>query len=207
MLHHALRAARPRGGLTYVGDTFANGSSVSIPAGHRAGDLLLIMSNRNGWNSGWTPFSSPSDWTTVLSGSTLQYVFRAAWKLAASGAETSGEWTGAEKLACFCWRGAAPASPVGASSSMVRAGSNLILPALTGSLPGGWIAACAVAANGTPFTSGGAPSTIAGMELRLGASSYLRAWDSGEPRASFPETTLTAGSAQYASVTLEIKPK
>lgn len=100
-------AAAP--GITYVGGATGT-DSVTMPS-HQAGDLIIAFAFRS---ASTTIPTVPSGWITP-SNSSVQNSGRAArvaWKIAASGAETSGTWTNAEGLVVHVYRGVSNRAPI-----------------------------------------------------------------------------------------------
>lgn len=88
--------------LSYIASGGAQANTVTIPAGHAAGDLLLIFAFRDGST---TSPSIPAGWTSVgLNAGTL-CASTVAYKIATSSSETSGTWTNADALVCNVYRG------------------------------------------------------------------------------------------------------
>lgn len=88
-----------------VGTEAVAGTSLTIPAGHQAGDLIVMAA----WRANATAASKPAGWTdfspttTIASGAGS---LRIAYKVAASSSETSGTWTNAAQVMCAVYRGA-----------------------------------------------------------------------------------------------------
>lgn len=84
----------------------AEANSITIPAGHQIGDLLLMFAFRDG---SVTVPTVPSGWTSL--GTDTQTSPNAssaiAWKIATSSADTSGTWTGTTNMVCAVFRGQA----------------------------------------------------------------------------------------------------
>lgn len=95
--------------ITRIGQGSAEANTVTIPAGHQVGDLLIIFAFRDG--SATNP-TIPAGWTNITN--TLDTTSGSAsvgWKIAASSSETSGTWTNATGLMVIVLRGADNASP------------------------------------------------------------------------------------------------
>jgi hypothetical protein len=108
------------GGVSRIGSNSALGTSVAIPA-HQAGDLIVIDAVNT---SSGTAVSLPGGYTSILNatpGATT--AMRTGYKLAASGAETSGTWTNATSVHVTVYRGVNPAAPIGASIGAQFVGS------------------------------------------------------------------------------------
>jgi hypothetical protein len=101
--------------LQYLGGSAVLATTITIPAGHQAGDLLLIWSFRDGST---TNPSIPAGWRNLTN--TLDTTLGSAscgWKWAASSSETSGTWTNANHLCVVAFRGMDSTSPLGAIST------------------------------------------------------------------------------------------
>jgi hypothetical protein len=93
-----------------VGVNSAEATTVTIPTGHKVGDLIIIFAFRDGSvtnptiPAGWTSITNTFDGTTCS--------VSVAWKIATSAAETSGTWTNATGLLCIVLRGNDNLAPV-----------------------------------------------------------------------------------------------
>ncbi|MBL8815266.1 MAG: hypothetical protein JNL58_04495 [Planctomyces sp.] len=87
--------------ITYVGANAANGTSVTIPLGHQAGDLIVMLVYRNGSTGAPTP---PNDWLYCDSGSGTTNWLGIYWLEASSASMTSGTWTNATQLVAAVYR-------------------------------------------------------------------------------------------------------
>jgi hypothetical protein len=96
--------------ISRVGQAGAEATTVTIPAGHQVGDLLVICAFRDGSTTNPTV---PAGWTTITAtfdGTSCSV--SAGWKYATSAAETSGTWTNATGLLCVVLRGVTDVSPI-----------------------------------------------------------------------------------------------
>lgn len=101
----------------------------SMPT-HQANDVILIFAYREGNNN--QP-AIPGDYTDLSSGETGVNTNsgRLGYKIAASGAETSGTWTNADALVCLVYRGIATADPIGDTTRTDGVGTTVTYGALT----------------------------------------------------------------------------
>lgn len=89
--------------ITRVGANSAQGATITIPAGHRVGDVIIMFAFRDGSvtnptiPSGWTNITNTTDGTSCS--------VSMGWKIATSTSETSGTWTNATGLVCHVYRG------------------------------------------------------------------------------------------------------
>lgn len=98
--------------ISYIGGSAVLAATITIPAGHQAGDLIIIWAFRDGSTTNPT---IPAGWTNLTN--TLDTTLGSAscgWKLAGSSAETSGTWTNASHLCVVVFREVDPVNPLGA---------------------------------------------------------------------------------------------
>jgi len=88
------------GSITYIGQ--ANGTTSATLPTHQAGDLILAFAFRDG---SLTLPTQPSGWTSIDSQSANTCSARLAYKIAASGSETTGTWTSATTTIFLVYRG------------------------------------------------------------------------------------------------------
>lgn len=86
--------------IVFVGANSSTTNSVTMPPFHQSGDLILVAAYRR--NN--TIPTAPDGWTTLGTHSGNSSAIRVAYKLAASGSETSGTWTAAEYMAVQIFR-------------------------------------------------------------------------------------------------------
>jgi hypothetical protein len=101
----------------------ANSSSVALPT-HATGDLILIHAfdtNGSAAPSLAAGYTSAGTETTTLVGSRIGY------KIAASSSETSGTWSGAERIVACIYSGVDQADPIGAVAVSESTSSNTII--------------------------------------------------------------------------------
>lgn len=88
------------GSITYIGQS--NGvESATLPT-HQAGDLIVAFAFRSGST---TLPTSPAGWSFLESAAANTCSARLAYKVAASGSETSGTWTSATTVIFLVYRG------------------------------------------------------------------------------------------------------
>src|ERR1044072_1815463 len=104
--------------ISRVGAASAEGTTITIPSGHRVGDVIIIWAFRDGSvtnptvPAGWTSISATIDGTSCSAS--------VGYKIATSNSETSGTWTNATGLVCMVYRGQlidTSASPWGSTAS------------------------------------------------------------------------------------------
>lgn len=91
--------------VSFVGSASAEATSLTLPT-HQAGDLLIMLAGATGTTS---PPSIPAGWRFATQSSQSgvsppAIAGTVAWKIAASSAEVSGTWTGANALICLAIR-------------------------------------------------------------------------------------------------------
>ena len=101
--------------ISRIGSASAEATTITIPAGHHQGDIILIAAFRDG---NTTNPSVPAGWTTITvttDGTTCST--SVGWKIATSNSETSGTWTNATGLMCHVYRGVDHISPFGVQTA------------------------------------------------------------------------------------------
>lgn len=196
--------------ITRVGSAAADGATITIPAGHQVGDLLLIFSFR----SALTAPSLPAGWTGLLTNSTGGTSYRLGWKLAVSGADTSGTWTNATGLICTAYRGISTTrTPVGTpvSSTNTNATPNYaqITPLLQAN--NSWISAFAAIVS-TTSTLETPPTNMTNHVNTVGAAVEYAGHDTNGAykvgTGNWPATTANATvSAEWRVSVIEIFPE
>lgn len=89
--------------IQFIGSQGAESSSVTIPSGHQAGDILIIFAFRSG---NTTPPTPAAGWTTISTSAT-QPGTTLAYKIAGSSSEVSGTWSTPTDMVCSVYRGTA----------------------------------------------------------------------------------------------------
>lgn len=97
-------------GNSLVGTAKAAAASVTLPT-HLAGDMILIFAYRI--NADNVSPSLPAGYTAINNGGANSVAHRCGYKVAASGAETSGTWTNATGIIAHVYRGTLQADPRG----------------------------------------------------------------------------------------------
>lgn len=149
----------------------ANGTSITIPAGHQIGDLLLIYA----FASTSVSPTIPAGWTAVASTNAGATGHAIGYKIATSGAETSGTWTSANCLICVVYRGQRTAGTpvgIGATGYAVGAtgtGTTLTYGTITESQKNSWLVAFA----GTKTTDSTIATAPTSMSNTVNASQGL----------------------------------
>lgn len=85
---------------SYVSSAAAESTTVAMPS-HQAGDLILAIAWRGTSN---TIPTLPAGWTKIVTNSTGSSASICAYKVAASGSETTGTWTNATMVAVGVWQ-------------------------------------------------------------------------------------------------------
>lgn len=119
------------GNADYIDTYNDGGASTSATLGtHQAGDVFIAWAVRDGSS---TAPSLPAGWTDIASGGSNSLAYRLSWKVAASGAETSGTHTNASSLQIVHLRPASGWTPtIGATNTALSSSSiSLSCPALT----------------------------------------------------------------------------
>lgn len=112
--------------ISYISQASVEATSITIPS-HQAGDLLLIFAFVD---ASVTEPTLPAGWTSIAT-TTLASpacASRIGYKIATSGSETSGTWTGATGLVCQVYRGALG---IGRSVTNTASSATVAYPALT----------------------------------------------------------------------------
>lgn len=108
----------------FVAAAGATSTSVSMPS-HQTGDILIMIAVGTA-----APPSAPAGWTTIGTASRSLYHSVLAYKIASSGSETSGTWTGANAVLCAVYRSSG-AITVGDASGTADSSATMSFPSLT----------------------------------------------------------------------------
>jgi hypothetical protein len=193
--------------ITRIGAAAADASTVTIPAGHKIGDLLVIFAFR----ATTVAPSLPAGWTSISTGSSGLSSFILGWKLATSSADTSGSWSLATGTIVHVYRGTSTSrTPVGVSSDSTATSATIAYGAL-GPLkqPGtSWLAAFAVTKT-TTSTLETPPTSMTNAATLVGGTVEYAGHDTNGPytagAGSWPLTNVAVGvSAEYRTCVLEI---
>lgn len=192
--------------VSRIGAGAATATTITIPAGHQAGDLLLMFAFRSGSTTlptipaGWTSLLSPAGANTCCC--------LLAFKIALSSSETSGTWTSATTLVCHVYRGQSTqhnASGCGTPINTAGTGTVLTYAAITTPISTGgktWLAAFAahrtatnVSTAFTGMTNTVNGSTCAGFDTNAGALTFASA------------TATVNASSGWETIVVEILPE
>lgn len=190
-----------------IGVAGAEATTITIPAGHQAGDFLLIFAFRDGSTTNPTV---PSGWTTVTNtfdGTTCSASL--GWKIAASASETSGTWTNATGLICLVLRGVPTSNNVTASTSAGTT-NTVTYAALTAAnlrgVRGHWIGAVC-AHRSTNVTIETAPSGMTNILKIEGATNDLAAFEATSDSEWASTNAAISGTASgWQTVVLAVRP-
>lgn len=95
--------------IAFVSSTTQAASSITSMPSHSTGNILIMWAFNN---TSTTGPSIPAGWTSVGVNAGTLCASTIAYKVAASGAETSGTWTNATDLECHVYSGQAAVTPV-----------------------------------------------------------------------------------------------
>lgn len=103
--------------------TAVEATTVTIPVGHQAGDIIFIFA----FNSGAaTNPSLPAGWTSLGTNNNNSVGGRIGYKIAQSASETSGTWTNATQLVCAVYRNQSTnKNPIATLSANAAGNANL----------------------------------------------------------------------------------
>jgi hypothetical protein len=192
--------------ISFISQAAAEATSVTLGT-HQAGDLILGFASRDG---NTTPPTVPGGWTTISSTGDANMSSSLAYKVAASGSETSGTWTNASALTIHVYRGQHASDPIGDDSATADAGgSSVDYPALTLEVSDGtsWVVLFAGHAFGSDATLN-APSGHTNRSNSLGNAHIVGGHDSNGGVASWAggNGTMTGGGFDdYMARAVEIK--
>lgn len=197
------------GGDGFVAVATANGTTLTMPT-HQANDVLIACAYQWGSN---TDITVPAGWTAVANVDGSFHNFRVAYKIAASGAESSGTWTGANELVIASYRGFDTTDPIGAVATGISSGvgvSTINFPVLT---------AASMDASGTSWILGlygheeagndfsAVTTTLVAHRAEQRATDLVGLKDSNGPATDLDPAESVSGSVAGTSgrVTLELK--
>ena len=197
--------------VSFVGAASAEATSLTLPA-HQAGDLIVICAAAGNISN----IAIPSGWTVLTNrqgSASLAAVV--AFKVANSGAETSGTWTNAVLLQAGVWRHTDKVLIVnGVSEGAGNPTTTILFPAIATSGSGAsimttqnWVGAFALSASNTnDFET--PPSGMTNRAVISGTSSLeLALHDTNANVASWTSTSRTASvSASYHTRMFSIEP-
>lgn len=141
--------------VSFVNSAGANATTITIPTGFAAADIILIFA----YSSTVTAPALPAGYTNIFV-QTTNSGLRLGYKIAAGG-DTSGTWTGADYLICGVYRGA---SGIGGANSISNVTSTTTtisgVATFTNATGTSWVVSAAGSNQGTSMT------TPAGTTLR-----------------------------------------
>lgn len=187
--------------IEFVGAGSAASTTVTIPAGHQSGDLMIIAA----WQDGPDPAPAApggGGWTLKISrtGFSIKNV-RIYQKAATSGSETSGTWSNVDSLQCHVYRNA---SGIGLFATDSGSDSLVAIPAVALSVTDGssWLMAWAAADGDFVQLS---PSNLT-ERTDLSPNYRLQSWDTNAGVSSFTGRTGLGfnGSDEWRTIAAEI---
>lgn len=106
--------------ISFVDHAEAATTSVTLPAGLAASDIIVIFAFRGVL----TAPSLPAGYTNIFSQSANTISFRCGYKIAAGG-DTSGTWTNADFIQALVYRGASGVGGAGSSTNAAAASTTI----------------------------------------------------------------------------------
>ncbi len=195
--------------ISRVAQNSAEATTVTIPAGHQAGDLLIIFAFNDG---SVTNPTIPAGWNNVTNtfDGTLCSV-SVGWKIAASSSETSGTWTSATGLMVVVLRNTDDASPVMTNATSSGTSNTLTFAALTDSnLKGahGFYLFAFVAHRSIDTNIDAAPpSGMTNFLSALGATQDMAAHEAASDDSwASTNSSITGTASGWQSMVLAIRP-
>lgn len=192
--------------IEFVGAESADASTVTIPAGHRAGDLIVMV----GWQEGSGAPTAPGGegWEVNTSASRTGFGaknFRTYTKRATGGSETSGTWSTVDSLHCHVYRNA---SGIGAIDRGNSGSSKPFVTSLSLQAPKtSWVMAFAANLDDLNMTDGSSQLTERTLEDDTSAPDKFQAetWDTNGPVESFSSTgSMTSVDTDWVALVMEI---
>lgn len=198
----------PESRISRVGVASAEASSVTLPAGHKAGDIILVFAFRDGST---TPPTLPAGFTNINSAGSNASSFRCGWKIATSAADTSGTWTNATGIMVVVYRGpdhiipfSVSAIQAGATSPSNYGGTNL---ATIAKMNNQWLVAFQghVSTDTTTMTTAPTGYGASPIITALGATQDMVAFDTNGPvETGFAFNTVAPGGTAAGWHTLQV---
>lgn len=176
--------------LSFVSGVGANADNVTLGT-HAAGDVLLCFC---GLEASATPPDLASGWTNIAAGASPDNVAsRLAYKVAASGGETSGTWTNATAIIVVVYRSQHASDFVGGLADDFGGGTTLNYPGITLDVGDGtsWALLFGISSWGAGTL--GTPTGTTSRATTADAFVNLIAADSNGGVASWSSTTGTNG--------------
>lgn len=194
--------------ISRIGSASAEAASVTIPAGHATGDIMIICAVRDGnvtnptIPTGWTKITNTSDGTLMS--------ISVGWKRCASGAETSGTWTNATGIMCHVYRGVHPITPFGSITFNASSATTVTYGATTGvtkvRMDNQWMVAFAICTGVDTTTLNTAPSGgYTNVINALGATQDMVSFDTNGPvQTGVASNTVAHGGASQNNLSIQI---
>ena len=191
LLAAKLMGAIQTGDLMFVASATGVTSIASMPT-HQAGDILIGFAARNSTTS--AP-GKPSGWTTVTSsiGSINSASLMVAYKVAASGAETSGTWSNASGLIIAVYRNSSGLSIGNSSSNTNFTTASITYGAYTPSAATSFVMAFVATASGNVAAISLPPTGMVNRNYVANSNISMAMHDTNEGVASWPSTAVNIG--------------
>lgn len=192
--------------ISRIGSASVLGATITIPAGHAAGDLIIIFAYR----ASNTPATVPATYTSIaaVSGGVNTVSMAVGYRIATSSSETSGTWTNAGSLSVIVLRNTHQTSPIGLSVLTNAASSTTVtytaLAASQQFSKDSWIVAGCCSA--TALSSVPAATLLTYRSGNANTAGPVIA-DSNVPLATSPVGTLTQTSGSWRMCKIEIRAK
>lgn len=202
--------------ISRIGSGSAEATTITIPGTYQAGDIIIIFAFRDGST---TNASVPAGWNTLtITTDGTSCSSSAGWKIAASGAETSGTWTNATGLICHVYRGADPISPFGVQTATptpsLTANAGTTSPSTYGATTGPnmgrmdnqWFVAVQFHRSTDTTTMNNAPTGYTNViNAQSGVTQNMVSFDTDGPvEAGFASNTVAPGGTASGWQTLQL---
>lgn len=193
--------------ISFIGGAATEATTITIPAGHRNGDIIIIFAFR----AAVTAPTLASGYTNLGTSSSGLSSHRVGYKIARSAAETSGTWTNASGLVCLVYRGIATnRTPIIYGTVTTGTGTTVTYPtkALTQSGTSWMVGMAATKATTstleTPPTDMTNRTNTAGALAEYAGHDTDGAYTAGQ--GTWPATAVAVGgvSSEWRAITLEI---
>ena len=193
--------------ISRIGSLSVQASTINIPNGEQAGDIILMFAWRDG--SATNP-TVPADWTVITNttdGTTCSVSM--GWKIATSALETSGTWTSATHLHCIVYRGVDHITPFGT----LTANAGTTSPSTYGSTQGvgkdrmdnQWFAAFQGHRSVDTTTMNTAPTGYTNLQYLQDSVSDSVSFDTNGPvETGFASNTVAPGGTASGWITAQI---
>lgn len=185
--------------ISFIGSASAEATSLTIPAGHQFNDAMLVYAFRDGSTTAPT---IPAGWTSIRSNTGTLCSSVLCYKIASSGAETSGTWTNATALMVHVYRGVDALNPFGfGGAAGVVANTGTTSPSTYGSTAvlarrsDQWFAAFQCHASIDTTTMNNAPTGYTNIiNAQTGATNNMVSFDTAAPtKVGFASNTVAPG--------------